>query len=83
MPYTASSGLIQFVETFASFISLCSSLYCGSQLQKEKNGQYSLTDSMLIVLLIVDVVLSIFFGIGVAGSLNKNFCKFQVNIYFY
>jgi hypothetical protein len=70
--------LVQALETISGTISLVASLYCFYNLKKEKNGRYSLTDSMLYVLLIVDIVTSFLFAIGSAGASNFGFCQFQV-----
>ena len=78
MGYSGSRDTIQFVSTLSGSVSLCASLYCASQLQRGANGQYSLTDSMLIVLLIVDIVLSVFFAIGTSGATNIHLCRLQV-----
>ena len=80
--YSSLQALIQFVETLSGSISLVASIYCATRLKKEKNGRYTLTDSMLIVLLIVDIVLSFLFAIGRAGGTNYGFCQFQVRIIF-
>jgi len=77
MGWTADRSSVQFVETVSGLISLTASLYCAAQIKPQRNGTYNLTDSMLIVILIVDVVLSILFIIGSSAALNDGFCQFQ------
>lgn len=78
--YGADRTAVQITESVTGSLSLIASLYCFSQLKKEKTGRYSLTDSMLIVLIIVDVVTSIMYAIGSVAYLNNGFCQFQATV---
>lgn len=77
---------IQAVETTSAILS-----FFGSSITIYKiisqSKQNVITNKMLVILLVIDFVLSIVYGVGIAGGNDHGFCQFQVayrlKFYFY
>ncbi len=72
----SQSNAIQAIQTICSFVSFVSCLVMGFKIWSNKTK--TMIDSLLAVLLFIDLVLAINFAVGIAGTTNRSYCQFQV-----
>jgi hypothetical protein len=68
--------LLQSLQTFSSSLSLIGCSITMYTMIRGKNTK-SLTNNLLFYLLILDIVTSIFYAVGISGTINSDFCQLQ------
>ena len=68
--------ILQTIETISSSLSFFSCAITLYDIYEQKKFEV-LTNKLLMYLLSIDIVLSIFYGIGISGAQNHGFCQLQ------
>ncbi len=70
---------LQAVETICSLLSVVGCLTMGYKIWMDRKSK-SFIDYLLAALLFIDLILSLNYGVGIAGTLNPSYCQFQVTM---